>query len=58
VLKWDMAERGVRTVTSSVIFRTSLPSEDFHFTLYRVSQQSVSPELVGSVDVVCAHIPF
>ena len=26
----------VRTVSSSVILRTSLPSEDLHFTLYRV----------------------
>ena len=26
----------IRTVTSSVILRTSLPSEDLHFTLYRV----------------------
>ncbi len=26
----------VRTVTSSVILRTSFPSEDLHLTLYRV----------------------
>ena len=35
---------GVRTVTSSVILRTSFPSEDLHFMVYRVFQ-TVSPKV-------------
>ena len=40
----QLQSKAIRTVTLSVILRTNLPSEDFHFTLYRVSQQ-VSPNL-------------
>jgi hypothetical protein len=38
VSQHDTKGRGdgkLRTATSSVILRTSLPSEDLHFTLYR-----------------------
>jgi len=38
--------REIRTATSSVILRTSLPSEDLHFTLYRVYQGSSEPSSI------------